>query len=54
MNGKLRCSCGRWVARADENGDIFVWCKDCKKEVKVTPVRKKDPNNKGHPEVVTK
>lgn len=45
MIKKLRCDCGRWVARVDENGDIFVWCKNCKKEVKLTPIdlaKKKD------------
>lgn len=37
MGKKLRCDCGKWVARLDENGDIYVWCKNCKKEVKLTP-----------------
>jgi phage FluMu protein Com len=45
MINKLRCDCGKWLARLDDNGDIFVWCKNCKKEVKLTPtkpVRHKD------------
>lgn len=41
MSDKLRCDCGKWVARRDDDGNICVWCKKCKKEVKLTNIEKK-------------
>lgn len=35
MSKKLRCDCGKWVARLGDDGEIYVWCKNCKKEVKL-------------------
>lgn len=52
MSEKLRCSCGKWVARLGDDGDIYVWCKNCKKEVKLTPAPKPEPKNKGEPGVL--
>ena len=30
---ELKCTCGKLLAKIDENGNIKVWCKSCKKEV---------------------
>ena len=35
MGKKLRCDCGKWIARLDDDGFIYVWCKNCKKEVRL-------------------
>lgn len=43
MSKKLRCDCGKWVARLDDTGNVFVWCKNCKKEVQITPVKIQKP-----------
>lgn len=31
----IRCNCGKLLARVGKNGTIYVWCKSCKKEVKL-------------------
>lgn len=33
MGKELKCTCGKLLAKIDENGNIKVWCKSCKKEV---------------------
>ena len=32
---EIRCSCGKLLARAHDDGKIMVWCKYCKKEVEL-------------------
>lgn len=32
-DGKIRCACGKLLARVRDDGKIMVWCKHCKKEV---------------------
>lgn len=29
---KISCACGKMLARM-ENGTIFLWCKECRKEI---------------------
>ena len=32
---KIRCTCGKLLARVRDDGKIMVWCKQCKKEVEL-------------------
>lgn len=32
---EIHCDCGKLLCRVDEDGIIWVWCKKCKKEVKL-------------------
>lgn len=34
----IKCDCGKLLAR-ERNGKIFVWCKQCKKEVELLVFR---------------
>lgn len=48
MNEKeIRCKCGKMVAKIHENGKIYVWCKECRKEVEleVEPYEPKQRRN---------
>lgn len=42
---KIRCDCGKWVA-VQKDGDLYVWCKKCKKEVKLPKVVMDSPEKK--------
>lgn len=43
VNGKkIRCDCGKWVA-VQRDGELYVWCKKCKKEVKLPKVSTPTP-----------
>lgn len=33
MEKQIKCNCGKLLAKIDENGQIKVFCKKCKKEV---------------------
>lgn len=33
MAKKINCACGKMLARCDENGVLWLWCKQCRKEV---------------------
>ena len=33
--GKIRCTCGKLLAKVHADGKIMVWCKQCKKEVEL-------------------
>ena len=35
---KIRCDCGKWVA-VERNGELYVWCRSCKKEVKLPKIK---------------
>ena len=39
---KIRCDCGKWVA-IEKDGELFVWCKNCKKEVKLPKITGHNP-----------
>ena len=41
---KIRCDCRKWVA-IEKDGELFVWCKNCKKEVKLPKITI-DPDTK--------
>lgn len=32
------CKCGKRIAQHDENGNIYGWCKQCKKNVQILNV----------------
>lgn len=55
MSKKLRCDCGRWVARLSDDGHIYVWCRDCKKEVDLTIMQSdfKEPHKRDGPKAVS-
>lgn len=38
---EIHCDCGKMVAKICEDGTIRVWCKKCKKEVQIVPVKSK-------------
>ena len=31
----IKCKCGKLLAKLHDDGKIYVWCKGCKKEVKL-------------------
>lgn len=31
----IRCKCGKLIARKRDDGKIYVWCKECRKEVEL-------------------
>lgn len=31
----IKCKCGKLLAKLRDDGKIYVWCKGCKKEVKL-------------------
>ena len=39
-DGLIRCDCGKLLAH-EKDGKIYVWCKQCKKEVEVVVVKTK-------------
>ena len=43
----IRCDCGKLIAR-EKDGKIFVWCKQCRKEVEI-PIQR-EPQKKSEPE----
>ena len=45
MEKEIRCKCGKMVAKIHENGKIYVWCKECRKEVELE-VEPYEPNGK--------
>lgn len=32
---EIHCNCGKLLAKIDNDGIIYVWCKSCKKEVPI-------------------
>lgn len=38
---KLHCSCGKMLARY-ENGVLYLWCKNCKREIPVELIFSQD------------
>lgn len=43
---KIRCKCcGKWVA-VERNGELYVWCRRCKKEVKLPKISIPNTDNK--------
>lgn len=42
----IKCKCGKLIARQKDDGKIYVWCKECRKEVKleVEPYEPKNDN----------
>lgn len=32
---EIHCGCGKLLCRVDENGDVWAWCKSCRKEVRI-------------------
>lgn len=43
MEKEIRCKCGKMVAKIHEDGKIYVWCKECHKEVELE-VEPYEPN----------
>ena len=41
----IRCKCGKLIARKRDDGKIYVWCKECRKEVELE-VDTSFPNSK--------
>lgn len=41
----IKCKCGKLLAKLHDDGEIYVWCKGCKKEVKLE-VEPHEPENK--------
>ena len=41
----IKCSCGKLLAKRHDDGKIYVWCKECKKEI-ILEVEPYEPNNK--------
>lgn len=35
MEKEIRCKCGKMVAKIHSDGKIYVWCKECRKEVEL-------------------
>lgn len=35
MTHEIHCDCGKLLAKQQEDGTILVWCKSCRKEVKL-------------------
>lgn len=35
MVDEIKCTCGKLLAKQHEDGKIYVWCKECKKEVEL-------------------
>ena len=35
MPKEIHCACGKLLAKVKKDGTIWVWCKGCKKEVKL-------------------
>ena len=31
----IKCKCGKLIARKRDDGKIYVWCKECRKEVEL-------------------
>ena len=42
-DGLIMCDCGKLLAR-EINGKIYVWCKQCKREIEIVIV--KESNSK--------
>lgn len=38
QNNSIKCDCGKLLAK-ERDGKIFVWCKQCKKEVELLVYR---------------
>lgn len=32
---EIHCSCGKLLAKRHSDGKIYVWCKECRKEVEL-------------------
>lgn len=43
---EIHCSCGKLLAKRHSDGKIYVWCKECRKEVELE-VEPYEPKNKG-------
>ena len=39
---KIKCDCGKLIA-VERDGKIFVWCKQCKKEIELRVIRPEVP-----------
>lgn len=37
MGNEIHCHCGKLLAKIDKDGTILLWCKKCKKEIRVLP-----------------
>lgn len=35
MEKEIHCSCGKLLAKRHSDGKIYVWCKECRKEVEL-------------------
>lgn len=38
---EIHCDCGKLLAKIHKDGTIWIWCKKCKKEVQIVPVKSK-------------
>lgn len=47
----VKCSCGKLLAKRHDDGRIYVWCKECKKEIalEVEPYEPEERNRKKRP-----
>ena len=45
---EIKCKCGKLLAKRHEDGKIYIWCKECKKEVEleVEPYEPKESKTK--------
>ena len=32
---EIKCKCGKLLAKRHEDGKIYIWCKECRKEVEL-------------------
>lgn len=40
QDGRIICDCGKLIAR-EKNGRLYVWCKNCKREIEIEVIREK-------------
>ena len=43
---EIKCTCGKLLAKIHEDGKIYVWCKECRKEVELEVDPYKPTGNK--------
>lgn len=43
MEKEIHCKCGKLLAKRNSDGKIYVWCKECRKEVELE-VEPYEPN----------
>lgn len=42
MDKSIKCDCGKLIAKV-RNGKLYVWCKNCKREVEIKIEYPKEP-----------